>query len=153
MEKTLELYLNVNPDVKPMHDNQHAYRKGRSTESALHQLISQIEHGHENGLITLAIFLDISGAFDCASFHALEEAMREFRIPEVIRRWLTLDDLVSSGLLGFQLARVCVRCACSGLALRATVNREREAPKGAQAYTSEVVASRGLLSPFSTGDG
>ena len=86
MEKVLDYYNEVNGQVK-LHCNQHAYTKGKSTETALHQLISRVEEVYNHGEYALIIFFDISGAFDRVTFRALEEAMDKFRIPDVVKRW------------------------------------------------------------------
>ena len=48
----------------PLNKRQHAYRTGKSTESAISQVINQIEKGLLNRSYTLACFIDISSAFD-----------------------------------------------------------------------------------------
>ena len=50
--------------TNPLHKRQHAYRVGRSTESAISQVLNEIEKGKEKGLHTLTTFIDISSAFD-----------------------------------------------------------------------------------------
>jgi hypothetical protein len=45
--------------------NQHGYRAGKSTESAMHDLANIIETNFKNKQYTAVVFLDISGAFDC----------------------------------------------------------------------------------------
>jgi len=47
-----------------MHPRQHAYQAGKSTESALHQLIGRIEKALDAKEYALGIFFDIEGAFD-----------------------------------------------------------------------------------------
>ena len=47
----------------PLHKRQHAYRMGRSTESAISQVLNEIERGKEKGLKTLTTFIDISSAW------------------------------------------------------------------------------------------
>jgi hypothetical protein len=48
----------------PMHMNQHAFRKGRSTESALSDTVDHLESAALNGGVAIGVFLDIEGAFD-----------------------------------------------------------------------------------------
>ena len=48
----------------PFHKRQHAYRMGRSTESAISQVLNEIEKGRERGLKTNTTLIDISSAFD-----------------------------------------------------------------------------------------
>jgi len=45
LEKLVDRYLRDGPMVTlPIHSRQHAYQAGKSTESALHQLVGRIEH-------------------------------------------------------------------------------------------------------------
>ena len=65
MEKLVDRYLRDGPLTKlPMHPRQHAYQAGKSTESALHQLIGRIEKALDAKEYALGIFFDIEGAFD-----------------------------------------------------------------------------------------
>ena len=49
----------------PLHKRQHAYRMGRSTESAISQVLNEIEKGLNGGkTFALSTFIDISSAFD-----------------------------------------------------------------------------------------
>jgi hypothetical protein len=50
--------------TSPLSDSQHAFRKGRSTESALSNMTEYIEYALANGEYALGVFLDIQGAFD-----------------------------------------------------------------------------------------
>jgi hypothetical protein len=47
-----------------MHKNQHAFRKGRSTESALSDTVDHLEHTILQDNFAIDVFLDIGGAFD-----------------------------------------------------------------------------------------
>jgi ribonuclease HI len=88
MEKVMDMYLEEG-NCTPTHPNQFAYRKGRSTEAALHQLVSRIEEAYYGGEFALVVLLDISGAFDRASHDALEEAMRHNEVNRTIRHWIS----------------------------------------------------------------
>ena len=57
-----------------------------STESALHAVISKLEQGIAEGHFTLAIFLDIQGAFNNVSYRALTGAMQNAWICEGLIR-------------------------------------------------------------------
>jgi hypothetical protein len=48
--------------LKPLHPNQHAYWAGKSVETALHQLVVQVEKALDQQEIALGVFLDIKGA-------------------------------------------------------------------------------------------
>ena len=68
--------------------HQHGFRTGKSTESALHQLITKIERTIVEGQYALGIFLDIEGAFDNVSFKTITEALSEFQLPRIVVRWI-----------------------------------------------------------------
>ena len=87
MEKVLDYHIEGHR-TKELHPQQHAYRKGYSTETALHQLVSRVEEAYYGGKYGLAIFSDIEGAFNKAQFNALEEAMTKFEVNEGIKRWI-----------------------------------------------------------------
>ena len=63
------------------HLNQHGFRVGESTESALHQLVTKIEKTIVEGQFALGIFLDIEGAFDNFSFKSITEALNNLQLP------------------------------------------------------------------------
>ena len=68
--------------------HQHGFRTGKSTESALHQLVTKIERTIVEGQYALGIFLDIEGAFDNVPFKTITEALSEFQLPQIIVRWI-----------------------------------------------------------------
>ena len=78
---------------RPLHPQQHAYRKGRSTESALHMVVHKIETAITNKASTLAAFIDIEGAFDKTMHNSINQALRRSKVEPVIRDWIT--ELVS----------------------------------------------------------
>ena len=49
-------------------EKQFGFKKGTSTETALHKVVHTIEHGIAKKDYVLGIFLDIEGAFDNVSF-------------------------------------------------------------------------------------
>nr|pir hypothetical protein - fruit fly (Drosophila miranda) transposon TRIM [Drosophila miranda] len=64
MELLLGLHLTACIPSSLISDSQHAYRKGRSTETALHSITSIIEASLNFKEYTLVAFLDIKGAFN-----------------------------------------------------------------------------------------
>ena len=77
----LELDLNIPAKLTK---NQHGFRKGKSTESAIHLLIRSIEDAMATGNYALGVFLDIEKAFDAVSFTAIREALLPANIPSTI---------------------------------------------------------------------
>ena len=68
--------------------SQHGFRKGKSTESAIHILTRKIEDAVATGNYALGIFLDIEQAFDAISFQAIKDALIQAGIPETITNWI-----------------------------------------------------------------
>lgn len=64
----------------PLHNNQHEFRRDKSTESSLNQLVTQVEKALENGMIAL-------GAFDSTSVSMCRAAMNH-GIEEIITHCL-----------------------------------------------------------------
>jgi hypothetical protein len=56
-------------------ESQYAYQRGRSTKTALHDLVQKIERSLNQK--ALVLFLDIDGAFDNASFGSMDAASGE----------------------------------------------------------------------------
>jgi ribonuclease HI len=89
MERMIYWHLNSSLGVdKTITQHQHGFRTGKSTESALHQLVTKIEKTIVEGQYALGIFLDIEGAFDNVSFKAITEALSERHLPQMIVRWI-----------------------------------------------------------------
>ena len=63
-ERLLEVYMKGTISSSLLSDSQHAYRKGKSTETALHSIVSCIERSFDRQEFTLIAFLDIEGAFN-----------------------------------------------------------------------------------------
>ena len=67
---------------------QFGFRKGYSTEAALHKIIHRIEKRIRNSGMALGLFLDIEGAFDKVSFQAINKALNRFNIDETTKNWI-----------------------------------------------------------------
>lgn len=72
----------------PMHANQHAYQSGKSTETALHRLVSRIDIAIDRNAYALGAFFDIEGAFDNAPFKAIERALGYAGVNHTVIRWI-----------------------------------------------------------------
>ena len=72
----------------PIHKAQHAYRPGRSTLSALHQVVGGIEGSLRNGEVALAAFADIEGAFDRTDFVCFRRALTDRGIDSSTILWI-----------------------------------------------------------------
>jgi len=90
--KTLERLINnyirtYSLTIRPLASSQYAYRAYRSTDTALHNLVSKIETQLATGGYALGPFLDIEGAFDTTSYTAIKGAMHRHDIPETLIDW------------------------------------------------------------------
>lgn len=84
-------------------DNQHAYRKGKSTQTALYGLISFLQRAKQAQKKTGVIFLDISGAFDRTWHDGILFRLLQYQVPlplvQLIRSFLS-DRTISLSLVG-----------------------------------------------------
>jgi hypothetical protein len=96
----------------PLHWNQHAYLTGKSTEIALHNVVTHIENAIEHKDIALGAFLDIEVAFDRTSFYIIKQAAEKHGIEPAICRWIrnmlesrTITATLSGETLGASSSR------------------------------------------------
>ena len=89
LERLVLWYLSCEEEVDAkLHHYQFGFRKGRSTEAALHQLIHRIEETFIKGDLSMGVFLDIEGAFDKVPFRVIEEAALSKGIHRKVVRWI-----------------------------------------------------------------
>jgi hypothetical protein len=73
----------------PLHQNQHAYQTGKSTETTLHNVVTRTENATAHKDIALGTFLDIEGAFDRTSFDIIKQAAERHGIEPAVCRWIS----------------------------------------------------------------
>jgi hypothetical protein len=73
---------------------QHGFRKGKSTKSALLEFVENVINGLEEGDKVMSVFLDLSKAFDCVDFEILLNKLKEIGVTGVS------NDLFRSYLYG-----------------------------------------------------
>lgn len=89
LERLLEWFIRKEIDDQGgLNPQQHAYRKGRSVDTALVTLRQKIESSLECKEIALGAFLDIQGAFNNVLFSAVEKALNEWRLPDFVVKWI-----------------------------------------------------------------
>ena len=71
----------------PISKNQHAFRKGYSCDTALSDLVDDIESNILRNKMALSVFLDIAAAFDCVSYESAIKAMNDFKVSKKIVKW------------------------------------------------------------------
>lgn len=88
LEKIIDLKIRSDALVKnPLHKQQFAYSPGKSTETALHSLVSHLEDSVENDGMAITAFIDIESAFDGCKFEVIEEAARKKGVQEWVINW------------------------------------------------------------------
>ena len=71
----------------PLAATQYAYRKRRSTETALHHLVSRVERQLEVKEYAIGAFSDIEGASDSTSIDTIKQAMIRHDVSEALVAW------------------------------------------------------------------
>jgi hypothetical protein len=108
MEKLVDRHIRDGAlKVQPLHQNQHAYQIGKSTETALHNVVTRIEYAIKHKDIAL-------GAFDRTSFDIIKQASERHGIEPAICRWIcamlesrNISATLSGETLGASAARGC----------------------------------------------
>ena len=83
----LQHLLSLNSVSVAIYTNQHAYRAGSSTDSALHVLVSIIKESVSKGEFALRVFLDICSAFDSVSHDANGRTFSPSKSEAIIFTW------------------------------------------------------------------
>ncbi|GJQ86669.1 hypothetical protein Trydic_g7853 [Trypoxylus dichotomus] len=78
MEKVIDNHIRMEVmEEATLHQSQHVYRAGRSTETALLELTGTIQKTLDEGETAICAFLDISGAFDNTSHEAVRQLLEK----------------------------------------------------------------------------
>jgi hypothetical protein len=120
MEKLVDRHIRDSAVKKyPLHRNQRAYQTGKSTETALHNVVTRIENATEHKDIALGVFLDIEGAFHRTSFDTIKQAAERHGIEPAVCRWIcamlesrNISATLSGEALGATMAEVDRREVC-----------------------------------------
>lgn len=89
MEKITDNYIRTEfLKDSPLHKHQYAYQAGKSTETALHTLVTLIEKTLKYKETALSAFLDIQGAFDNTTYTAIDAALRGRNVDETTTNWI-----------------------------------------------------------------
>jgi ribonuclease HI len=84
MERMLDCYLRRTIDPGLLSSSQHAYSKGKSTETALHELVGTIDKSLSIGQYTMVAFLDIEGAFNNILPDSIVSALTSLGVSQAI---------------------------------------------------------------------
>ena len=91
-------------DVKPMHQHQYAFQKGKSTDDAISRAVTSLERGIMQNDYVIGVFLDIKGAFDNLSHEAQIQGMERHNVPPIVIKWHQsyLENRYASCSIGHQ---------------------------------------------------
>jgi hypothetical protein len=115
LERLVDRYLRDGVLVhSPLHPHQHAYQAGKSTETALHQLVVRVDRVLEQQDIALGAFLDIEGAFNNTSYDSITAALDRHGVSPTIVRWIraTLEGRRATATLGGVSRSIAVARGC-----------------------------------------
>ena len=115
LEKMIDRYLmEVALKQHPIHKDQHAYSKGRSTDTALHAVVSRIEKALHFGEVALGLFFDVEGAFDKARVSTICGTLLARGIKPALAKWVkcALEDRAVETTLGDCRQGAAVRGGC-----------------------------------------
>ena len=68
--------------------DQHAYRRGRGTETATSKFVKDVLNSFDNNELTIAVFLDLTKAFDCINHEILFEKLKYYGIKDIALNWI-----------------------------------------------------------------
>ncbi len=71
-----------------LNKRQYGFKRGCSTETALHNVVHQIERRIAKKGFVLGTFLDIEGALDNVSFKAISEAINSSPLDKSTAKWI-----------------------------------------------------------------
>ena len=107
LERVLLNELELNTfTAHPICERQHAFRKGSSCDSALSDMVDNIEKSILRGEYAVGLFLDIAGAFDNVRMASANNAMYKSHFPPLIRAWYLnylLNRTASAELRGYRV--------------------------------------------------
>ena len=123
-EKCVKWYIDFDLNMSELSsDRQFGFKKGSSTETALHKVVRCIEKRIAKKGFVMGTFLDIEGAFDNISFEAITRAIKKSPIDDTTAGWIT--NMVSNRYVNIELKDNTIR-----------IKIKRGCPQG------------GILSPF-----
>ena len=109
MDRHMKEVMNENSNI---HKSQHAFQQGKSTETALHEIVSLAEDALTKKEYVVVTFMDIAGAFDNISFDAINESVSKLNICNAFKCWLKY--MLSHRRISLQLngCKITVKATC-----------------------------------------
>jgi hypothetical protein len=115
IERLVDRYLGDETLVSsPLYPNQHAFQAGKSTETALHQLVVRIEKVLDQRETALGVFLNIEGVFNNTSYDSICAALARHEASRTIIRLIraTLEGPWATATLGGVSRSIAVAKGC-----------------------------------------
>ena len=112
IERLVDHYIRSSLDPSLLSSSQHAYCKGKSTETALHTIVRCIEDSISIEEYTLAAFIDIEGAFNNVTSEAIVEALSSKNVEDGICAWIKhmlTSRVVTAEIAGSSVTRLVSR--------------------------------------------
>ncbi len=72
----------------PLHPMQFGFQHNRGTDNAISALLDHVEINKNRRADTLAVFMDIKGAFDKSSFPSLTDGLSRHQFPLALIKWI-----------------------------------------------------------------
>lgn len=116
--------LNYMDSKQLLTEKQNGFRRGKSTTRALYQLINEITHSINSKKATVAVFLDLSKAFDNVDFKVLLGKLEKYGVRGVA------NELIRSYLYGRKQCTVSYDSATGRLKKSEYLTVERGVPQG-----------------------
>ena len=88
MERIVDTIIKSRIPNERLKFKQHAYVKGRSVETALHEVVYTIEESFHKKMYTLAVCIDIEGASNNVRSDTLIQSLDQFHVDQVLRDWI-----------------------------------------------------------------
>ena len=89
LEKAVKKYLEDHAKIDTsLDDNQLGFRKGRSTDEAIHKVVDNIEDALTSKKFALGLFFDVKGAFDNINFSSILHALEKVGVNPLLIRWI-----------------------------------------------------------------
>ena len=89
LERLIDLYLRSNINRSLLSRSQHTYIKGKSVESALHDVTGFVEADLARCAYTLPAFLVIEAAFNNVTTSSIESSLSGIHAPDFLVRFIT----------------------------------------------------------------
>ncbi|XP_058978632.1 uncharacterized protein LOC109613882 [Musca domestica] len=107
LERLIDIEIRSLIPLTSLSTAQHAYMKGKSVESAQHDVVGYIEKNLNSSCFTLAAFLDIEGAFNNVTLEAIHSSLERLSVPPLLVDWI--DVMLSSRIVNSSIGECSVR--------------------------------------------